>query len=131
MAAQSTSCPCSDLSHKLLHIGVPIATTLLPDCNCKYRDSLGGRKNVVELAEEDDWVVGTGGADLRKSAGHGKILYAMKVTDKKTLQEYFDGAEFACKKRRPNGNHKFGDNIEPQTDFDKHERFVLISEHFY
>src|SRR5258708_39559624 len=55
----------------------------------------------------------------------------MKVTDKKTLQEYFKSAQFACKKRRPNGNHKFGDNIEPQTDFEKHERFVLISEHFY
>lgn len=31
----------------------------------------------------------------------------------------------------PRNGDKFGDNIEPQTDFEKHERFVLISEHFY
>jgi hypothetical protein len=100
-------------------------------CLCKYQESSSERNNIVEQADIGDWVVGTGGANLRKSAGNGKILYAMKVTNKKTLQQYFKCAEFACKKRRPNGNHKFGDNIEPQTDFEKHERFVLISEQFY
>jgi hypothetical protein len=98
---------------------------------CKYRDSPADRKNVVEQAEIGDWVVGTGGADLRKSAGNGKILYAMKVTDKMTLQEYFNRAEFACKKRRPTGDYRYGDNFEPRTEFEKHERFVLVSEHFY
>lgn len=24
-----------------------------------------------------------------------------------------------------------GDNFEPRTDFEKHARFVLVSEHFY
>jgi hypothetical protein len=100
-------------------------------CICKYRKAPDGRRNVVELADIGDWVVGTGGANLVRSAGNGTIVYAMKVTGKMTLQEYFTSAEFACKKPRPNGNHKFGDNFEPRTDFDKHERFVLVSEHFY
>jgi hypothetical protein len=100
-------------------------------CICKYRDSPGKSRNIVELAEIGDWVVGTGGADRRKSAGHGKIVYAMKVADKMTLQEYFTNAEFACKKPRPNGDYRYGDNIEPRTEFDKHERFALIAEHFY
>jgi hypothetical protein len=85
----------------------------------------------VEQARIGDWVVGTGGANLQKSAGHGRIIYAMRVTDKMTLHEYFMCAEFACKQFRPRGNHKYGDNIEPRSEFDKHERFVLISEHFY
>jgi hypothetical protein len=100
-------------------------------CVCKYREAPDKPKNVVEQAKIGDWVVGTGGADLRKSAGHGRIIYAMRVTDKTTLQDYFTSAEFACKKFRPTGNYRYGDNVEPRTEFDKHERFVLISEHFY
>jgi len=100
-------------------------------CICKYRHSPGKRRNVVELAEIGDWVVGTGGADRRKSSGHGRLVYAMKITDKMTLQEYFTSAEFACKKPRPNGDYRYGDNFEPRTEFEKHERFVLVSEHFY
>jgi hypothetical protein len=100
-------------------------------CICKYRDSPGKPKNIVELAGKGDWVVGTGGVDCRKSAGHGKVVYAMKVTDKMTLQEYFTSADFACKKLRPNGDYRYGDNVEPRTEFDMHERFVLVSEHFY
>jgi hypothetical protein len=48
-----------------------------------------------------------------------------------TLQQYFTSAEFACKKPRPNGDYRYGDNFEPRTEFDKHKRFVLVSEHFY
>jgi Nucleotide modification associated domain 2 len=91
----------------------------------------GGNKNVVELAEEHDWIVGTGGADLRKSAGNGKILYAMEITNKMSLHDYFNSPEFASKKLGSKGDYRFGDNHEPQTEFDKYERYVLISEHFY
>lgn len=99
--------------------------------NCKHRESLDQRRNVVELADIGDWVVGTGGANLLRSAGNGTIIYAMKVTGKMTLQEYFTNSDFACKKPGPKGNYRFGDNFEPRTGFDKYERFVLISEHFY
>jgi len=36
---------------------------------CKYGSK---RRNIVEMAETGDWIAGTGGADLSKSAGHGK-----------------------------------------------------------
>src|SRR4051795_10756509 len=52
---------------------------------CKYRKS---RRNVVELAEVGDWIAGTGGADRRKSAGHGKLIYAMRVDEIISLSEY-------------------------------------------
>lgn len=43
---------------------------------CKF----GGKKrNIIELAEVGDWIAGTGAADIRKSAGHGKLIYAMRV----------------------------------------------------
>jgi hypothetical protein len=48
-------------------------------CGCKFE----GRRNIVQLAKEGDWVVGTGGAST-KSAGHGKLLYAMRVDKKLT-----------------------------------------------
>lgn len=100
-------------------------------CLCKHRGSPDKPKNIVELARKGDWVVGTGGADQRKSAGHGRLIYAMKVTDKITLEEYFRTPRFKCKKPRSDGNYKYGDNFLPRTDFEKHEKFVLISKRFY
>lgn len=55
---------------------------------CKF--SRSNRPNIVELAQEGDWIIGTGGANLRKSAGHGKLIYAMRVTEKISLEEYFE-----------------------------------------
>jgi hypothetical protein len=61
---------------------------------CKYgsiKCKSGTRRNIVELAEEGDWIAGTGGVDLDKSAGHGKLIYAMRVDEKITLREYCEG----------------------------------------
>jgi hypothetical protein len=52
---------------------------------CKYRRK---RRNIIELAEEGDWIVGTGGADNKNSAGHGKIVFAMQVDEKISFVEY-------------------------------------------
>lgn len=43
--------------------------------HCKFGRK--GYKNAVELAKVGDWVVGTGGKG-KKSAGHGKLIYAMR-----------------------------------------------------
>ena len=98
-------------------------------CRCKYRDSPRKPRNVVELAEPRDWVVGTGGADRKKSAGHHKLIYAMKVEQKITRGEYFRNRAFACK--RPsikNGDiHSRGDNLRPANQFEDKKQFVLIS----
>jgi hypothetical protein len=84
--------------------------------NCKYGS--GGYKNVVELAEEGDWIVGTGGVDPRKSAGHGKLVYAMRVDEKCPLANY-------CNDRR------FAKRIDVNHDLPRQGRFALISRHFF
>src|SRR5260370_22346988 len=53
---------------------------------CKF--STSGKRNVVELAEVGDWVIGTGGSHP-VSAGHGRLVYAMRVTEKLNLRDYF------------------------------------------
>jgi hypothetical protein len=83
---------------------------------CKY--GTGGYKNVVELAEKGDWIVGTGGADLRKSAGHGKLIYAMRVDENPSLTAY-------CNDRR------FAKRIDAKHDLSTRDRFALVSRYFY
>src|SRR5438093_366812 len=45
------------------------------------------RKNVVELAEVGDWILGSGGVGPY-SAGNGKIISLMRVDEKPTFAEY-------------------------------------------
>ena len=47
----------------------------------------------MELAEEGDWIAGTGGADLSKSAGHGKLIYAMRVDENDPAQSIAKATE--------------------------------------
>jgi hypothetical protein len=85
---------------------------------CKYSED-GVRRNVVEMAEVGDLVVGTGGKSEELSAGHGRLVYAMLVTEKMTLQDYFRDPRF--KRRAGNEMHLAG-----CTD-----RYALISDHFF
>ncbi len=102
-------------------------------CRCKYRESRTKPRNVVELAQVGDWVVGTGGADKRKSAGHGKLVYAMQVDEKLTREEYYACPRFAVKRRVKAGTfqQRQGDNECPADDFQRTEQYALISRHFY
>lgn len=103
-------------------------------CLCKYRESPAKPRNIVELAEPGDWIVGTGGADLSKSAGHHRLVYAMKVDEKITRGEYFRKPVFSCKKRSTKGmcDKSKGDNLRPENQFENQEQYVLISKrHFY
>jgi len=61
---------------------------------CKFSKS--GKPNVVELARIGDWVVGTGGASS-KSAGHGRLVYAMRVTDKVSMEGYLTDPRFRAR----------------------------------
>jgi hypothetical protein len=81
---------------------------------CKYGSK---RRNVVELAQLGDWIAGTGGADLRKSAGHGKLIYAMRVDEIVPLDEY-------CQVH-------FGDRIDAGPEENGQDRFALLSRHFF
>jgi len=101
-------------------------------CRCKYRGCAKKPKNVVELAKEGNWVVGTGGASQR-SAGHGKLVYAMRVDKTLTREQYYACPRFAKKKPVENGTYqqRRGDNKRPRTRFERREQFALISRHFY
>ncbi len=102
-------------------------------CRCKFRESCDKPKNIVETAEPGDWVIGTGGANLKRSAGHGKLVYAMRVDKKPTRQEYFLDRRFGKKRKRKSGAYEqqVGDNLRPKKPFEKHKQSVLISRHFY
>jgi hypothetical protein len=95
-------------------------------CRCKYGKmleksrGLHGPQNIVELAKVGDWIIGTGGSDLNKSAGHGRLVYAMRVDKTPTGSQCVADKRF--KKRLP---------PEPLTDFQKEKQFALISKHFY
>jgi hypothetical protein len=82
---------------------------------CKY----GSKKkpNIIEMANEGDWIAGTGGADIVKSSGRGKLIFAMKVDEKIPLLQY-------C---RLHAGKRVDADLEP---FDA-ERFALISRHFF
>lgn len=101
-------------------------------CRCKFGKRPEGKSNIVELAKEGDWVIGTGGASKR-SAGHGKLVYAMLVDEKLTRAKYFSNSRFAQKKSVKTGTYKQtrGDNEPPRDDFEKHFQFALASRHFY
>src|ERR1700741_1483375 len=102
-------------------------------CLCKFRESPTKPRNVVELAQEGDWILGTGGANSKKSGGNGTLVYAMKVDRKITLGEYYSNPAYACKKPAQNGSfsRQRGDNKRPRSPFERQRRFVLISRHFY
>jgi hypothetical protein len=88
-------------------------------CRCKFRDYPTKPKNVVELANVGDWIIGTGGKGNR-SAGHGKLIYAMRVDEKPTRAEYY--RSFSRTRM---------DNEPPLSDFEKSKQFALVSRHFY
>lgn len=85
---------------------------------CKYRRKEGQRRNIVELAEVGDWIVGTGGVK-NVSSGHGTLLYAMRVDEKLTLAEYYEDKRFRGRK---------GNTLDESHRTDT---YALISQHFF
>src|SRR5205823_6217835 len=73
------------------------------------------------------------GADARKSAGNGRLVYAMRISEKLTREEYYANARFARKKPLMNGTYARtrGDNLKPTNDFERREQFSLISWQFF
>lgn len=71
----------------------------------------------MELVEEGDWIAGTGGKDVAKSAGHGKVIFAMRVDEKIPLCEYCEGNQ--------------DNRIDADFDIAVDDRFALISYHYF
>lgn len=107
-----------------------------------------------------DWLIGTGSKALEHATGRkltDKLIYAMKVTEKITLEQYWDDPRFQYKKPVMNGTlvTMYGDNFYHRDESGKwiqedsahckldgtcHQEHlekdtggdnVLISEHFY
>ncbi|MGO9702778.1 MAG: hypothetical protein ACLPX7_26365 [Xanthobacteraceae bacterium] len=84
-------------------------------CLCKFRERPEGKRNIVEMANEGDWVIGTGGVSKR-STGHRTLVYAMRVDEKPTREEYYRRfRKTRVDSKPPNFNGQF----------------ALISRHFY
>jgi hypothetical protein len=106
-------------------------------------------------AQVGDWILGMGGADLNAVC---RCIYAMRITDALSFDEYWEGPRYRCKRPVRNGSRKtaVGDNIyhrdpastlwlqedshhsQPNGSQDPHNvehdtqtDRVLISEHFY
>lgn len=63
-------------------------------------------------AEVGDWILGFG-SNNKKSKYRKKLIFAMKVEEKITMDSYWEDARFRCKRPVPNGSLKqnYGDNI--------------------
>src|ERR1039457_3652960 len=86
-------------------------------CGCKCRSSPKKPRNIEELAKKEDWVIGTGGAGKR-SAGRGKLIYAMRVDEKLPRGEYVN----RFREKKPE---------RPLNEFEEYHQFALVSRHFY
>lgn len=75
-------------------------------------------KNITDMAEPGDWLVGTGGVKS-VSAGHGKIVYVMRVDEKISLAEYYSKKIFKGR----------SDNLKSEKN--NKARYALISKHYY
>lgn len=81
---------------------------------CKFGTN---KRNITELAEEGDWIAGTGGAKAKVSTGHGTLVYAMRVDEKIPLGQY-------CRANWPR-------RVDAKPDCPVKGRFALVSEHFF
>lgn len=71
--------------------------------HCKF-GGVSGRRNIIEMAEEGDWVLGSGGAS-RQSAGNGKIIYLMRVDEKLEFGCYLKDTRFIDREDHADGGH--------------------------
>lgn len=68
------------------------------------------KPKIRNKAQVDDWVIGMGGTRLKAT---GRCIYAMRITDKTTFNNYWEDPIFLDKKPVRNGSRKMmvGDNI--------------------
>lgn len=68
------------------------------------------KQDIRRVAQIDDWIVGTGS---RSNGKAGNLVYAMRVSEIVSFQEYWDDERFAEKRPNLRGSRMqhFGDNI--------------------
>ena len=83
--------------------------------HCMHKKK-GGKDNIVEKAQVGDWIMGTGGLS-KDSAGHGKIIYLMRVDEKIPFKDFLVDPRF-------NGRWDQRDNHHGN-------QWALVSSHFH
>lgn len=83
--------------------------------HCKF-EGTSGRRNIVELASKGDWVIGTGGLG-KDSAGHGRIIYLMRVSRKLSFKKYLSAPRFEGRR--------------DCKDFGEGNKFALVSKRYF
>ena len=83
--------------------------------HCKFGGAKD-RRNIVELAEVGDWIVGTGGHS-KDSAGHGTLIYLMHVDEKLPFDRFLADSRFR-------GRHDC-------NDFGRGNTFALVSRRYF
>lgn len=97
---------------------------------------------IRRCAQVGDWVAGTGS---KINIGNDHLIYAMKVTEKLSFDEYFNDPRFSSKKPDTGLVEERGDNIyhddrldakqsyhsEESREHDLGGRHVLVSDQFY
>lgn len=83
--------------------------------HCKFAKP-GGKRNLVEMANVGDWVLGTGGQSS-DSAGNGRVIYLMRVDEKLDFDRYLQDKRFAGRL--------------DHSDEGQGNKFALVSRHFF
>lgn len=83
--------------------------------HCKFGGQYG-RSNIVEGANIGDWILGTGGSG-ESSAGHGKIIYLMRVDEKLDFNSYINDDRFQGR--------------SDHMDDGAYNLYALISHHYF
>lgn len=83
--------------------------------HCKFSQT-GFRKNVIELANVGDWIIGTGGKSS-ESSGKGTVVYLMRIDEKIPFHEFMKDKRFMGR--------------DDQKDLGTNTTFALISKCFY
>ncbi len=84
--------------------------------HCKFKKFGKSRNNIVEMANEGDWILGTGGQSSH-SAGNGKIIYLMRVDEKLDFHDFLKDSRFT--------------NRADQCDREEGNTFALVSKQYY
>lgn len=130
---------------KLYSYVVKVDTGFAPNPFWEYCTLSCCKPNIRKSANVGDWVVGTGAVS---NIGSIKLVYAMKVTEKLTSEEYSQDKRFQCKIPTKRQMKERGDNIyypdkngdliqcksyhiEKDSKRDLSSGFVLISDHYF
>ena len=94
---------------------------IAPNPEGRYCTLVRCKPKIIKLANKGDWIVGTGGKNRKnpeKSAGHGKLVYAMKVDhDPIPVRNYCRDKRF---QRRVDAEEKYAVG-----------KLAIVSSHFF